>query len=78
MHQQEAALKKFHDPFQPADIKRAEGHGVDHTAGNTKRTGASTDSSMQFDGLSENGSVQGHVQGPSIQATGSTPLRKPG
>jgi len=78
MQQQEDVLKAFRDPFQPGDVQRGDGLGAERTAGSAERAAASTGSRMQFDGLAENGSVQGHVQGPSVEAAGSKAPRKPG
>ena len=83
MRQQEEFLKKFRDPFQPADAQRGNGHTADGPGPQAERASASTGNgaSMQFDGLADNGSVQGHVQGPSIQASqqgGNKSQRKPG
>ncbi|MFC5478289.1 TIGR01841 family phasin [Massilia suwonensis] len=78
VQQQEDVLKTFRDPFQPGEVQRGGEQGAERTATNAERAAASTGSRMQFDGLAENGSVQGHVQGPSVQAAGSKPLRKPG
>jgi phasin family protein len=80
MQQQGDILKKFRDPFQPTDAQRGNGDAADRPAPNTDRASASTGAgaSMQFDGLVENGSVPGHVQGPSVQAAGNKPPRKPG
>jgi phasin family protein len=82
-HQQEEVMKTFRDPFEPADPQRAKGsgsgsgngsgNGNGHAAASPHagRAGAGASSgagaSMQFDGLADNGSVQGHVQGPSAQ-----------
>lgn len=78
--QQAEVLKTFRDPFEPTDAQRGNGHTPDRPAPHTERASASTGTgaSMQFDGLADNGSVQGHVQGPSVQAAGSKPPRKPG
>lgn len=78
MQQQEDVLKKFRDPFQPTDVQRGNEHDSDRTASNGKRASADAGASMQFDGLAENGSVQGHVQGPPVQAGNNKPPRKPG
>jgi hypothetical protein len=87
MRQQEEVLKTFRDPFQPVDAQRGNGSGNGHVhaAANLHagRTAASAGSgaSMQFDGLADNGSVQGHVQGPTAQPApqaGNKPPRKPG
>lgn len=83
MQQQEDVLKKFRDPFQPTDAGRGNGHAADGPAVHAERASASTGNgaSMQFDGLADNGSVQGHVQGPPVQAAqpaGGKPARKPG
>lgn len=80
MQQQEDVLKKFRDPFQPTDAQRGNGHAPDGPAVHAERASTGNGASMQFDGLAENGSVQGHVQGPSIQAAqqaGNKPPRKP-
>ncbi|WP_036250778.1 phasin family protein [Massilia sp. BSC265] len=82
MQQQEEVLKTFRDPFQPVDAQRGNGHAPDSPAVQADRASASTGSgaSMQFDGLADNGSVQGHVQGPSLQAAqqaGNKSPRKP-
>jgi len=81
--QQEEVMKKFRDPFQAADAQRGNSHATDGPTVHAERAGASTGNgaSMQFDGLADNGSVQGHVQGPSVQAAqqaGDRPSRKPG
>ena len=87
MRQQEEVLKTFRDPFQPVDAQRGNGggNGHAHAAANlhAERANASAGSgaSMQFDGLADNGSVQGHVQGPTVQPApqaGNKPPRKPG
>lgn len=83
MRQQEEVLKTFRDPFQPTDAGRGNGHATDGPAVHAERASASTGSgaSMQFEGLADNGSVQGHVQGPSVQAArqgDDKPARKPG
>lgn len=80
MQQQQDVLKKFRDPFQPTDAQRASGQAPEGQAARTERSsaGAGSGASMQFDGLANNGSVQGHVQGPSVQAAGNKPPRKPG
>jgi hypothetical protein len=76
--QQAEVLKTFRDPFEPTDAQRGNGHTPDRPAPHTERASASTGTSMQFEGLADNGSVQGHVQGPSVQAAGSKPPRKRG
>lgn len=89
VRQQEEVLKTYRDPFQKADAQAGNGSGGDHGNGHASatlqsgRTNASTGSgaSMQFDGLADNGSVQGHVQGPTAQPapqSGNKPQRKPG
>lgn len=83
MQQQEEVLKKFRDPFQATAAQRGNGHSPDGPAVHAERASASTGNGagMQFDGLADNGSVQGHVQGPSVQAAqqaGNKPSRKPG
>lgn len=83
MRQQEEVLKTFRDPFQPADARRGNGHAADGPAVHAERASASTGNgaSMQFDGLADNGSVQGHVQGPTVQPAsqaGNKSSRKPG
>lgn len=80
MQQQDEVLKRFRDPFQPADAQRGNGQGPDSPALQAERASASTGNAAgaQFDGLADNGSVQGHVQGPSAQAAGNKPPRKPG
>lgn len=83
MQQQEDVLKKFRDPFKPTDAERGDGHVPDGPVVHAERASASkgNGASMQFDGLADNGSVQGHVQGPSVQAAqqaGNKPPRKPG
>ena len=87
VRQQEEVLKTFRDPFQPVDAQRGNGNGNGHVhaAANVhaERANASagTGASMQFDGLADNGSVQGHVQGPTAQPApqaGNKPPRKPG
>jgi phasin family protein len=89
MQQQQEVLKKFRDPFQPTDAQRGNGHSTDGPAPHAERASPSASTgngaSMQFDGLADNGSVQGHVQGPSMQAAqqagqqaGNKPPRKPG
>jgi phasin family protein len=78
MQQQEEVLKTFRDPFQPADAQRGNGHAPDGPAPHADRASASAGTSVQFEGLADNGSVQGHVQGPPVQAAGNKPLRKPG
>lgn len=79
---QEDVLKTFRDPFQPADAQRGNGHAADGPAVHAERASASTGNgaSMQFDGLADNGSVQGHVQGPTVQPAsqaGNKSSRKP-
>lgn len=83
MQQQEEVLKKFRDPFQPTDAQRGNGHAQDAPAVHAERASASkgNGASMQFDGLADNGSVQGHVQGPTVQPaqqSGNKQQRKPG
>lgn len=83
MRQQEEVLKTFRDPFQAPDAQRGNGHAPDGPAVHAERAGASMGSAAgkQFDGLADNGSAQGHVQGPSAQPaqqTGNKPSRKPG
>lgn len=78
MQQQEDVLKKFRDPFQSTDVQRGNGHGAERPAANAERASTGTGASMQFDGLADNGSVQGHVQGPSAQAADNKLPRKPG
>jgi len=82
MQQQKEVLKTFRDPFKPTDAGRGHGHVPDGPAPHADRASASastgTGSGVQFEGLADNGSVQGHVQGPSLQAAGIKPPRKPG
>lgn len=83
MRQQEEVLKTFRDPFQAVDAERGNGHAHEGPAPHAERASASTGNgaSMQFDGLANNGSVQGHVQGPSPQPArqaDNKPPRKPG
>lgn len=80
---QEDVLKTFRDPFQPADAQRGNGHAADGPVVHADRASASTGNgaSMQFDGLADNGSVQGHVQGPTVQPApqaGNKSSGKPG
>ncbi len=78
MQEQQDVLKKFRDPFQPTDAQHANGQAPEEETVRKERTSAGSGASMQFDGLANNGSVQGHVQGPSAQVAGSKPPRKPG
>lgn len=85
MQQQEEVMKTFRDPFQPTDAQRGNEHSPEGPAVHAERAGAGASTgngaSMQSDRLAENGSVQGHVQGPTVQAgqqAGNKPPRKPG
>ena len=80
MQQQKEVLKTFRDPFSPTDAERGNGHAPDGPAPHADRASASTGAGagVKFEGLADNGSVQGHVQGPSLQAAGNKPPRKPG
>lgn len=77
--QQEEALKTFRDPFEPADPQRAQGMSKEHVPASPHAQRAGAGASKQFDGLADNGAVEGHVQGPSAQPAqqGAEKPRKP-
>jgi hypothetical protein len=66
--------KTFRDPFQPIDAQRGNGSARARSARHVERVRTAARASMRFDGLADNGAVQGHVQGPLVQAAGNKPL----